>query len=281
MSVRLQVATPGPPTNATINLRQSVTKLTDAQLADFRRAITASMKLSDQRGYSYFAGWHGQPFEWCKHHDPLFLPWHRQYLHFFELSLQDLVPGVTLPWWDWTVLDAIPPAYVAEQAPGGQNPLLVRSVTVYQSGHSQQAPARAPGQAPSTPPLPYASRWSEAMKAKSFLEFSQKIEAIHDDVHVWTGGLMTEITWAAYDPLFFAHHTMIDRAWRIWQHQNPGGTPPPSIIDMKLKPNGMTVRETLEVTDLGYDYAGTADSVPGTVPAPGSGGSGASSGSGV
>jgi tyrosinase len=252
MSIRLQVAKPGPPTNGTINLRQSVTKLTDEQLADFRRAIEGSMQLSDQRGYSYFAGWHGQPFEWCKHHDPLFLPWHRQYLHFFELSLQDVVPGVTLPWWDWTVLDSIPPSYVADQAPAGENPLLIRSVTVYQSGHSQTAPPRAPGQAPSVPALPYATAWKAAMKATSFLEFSQKIEAIHDDVH----------------------HTMIDRAWRIWQHQNPGAVPPPSIIDAKLKPNGMTVRETLEVTDLGYDYAGTADSVPGTVPAAGSGAGG-------
>jgi len=77
---------------------------------------------------------------------------------------------------------------------------------------------------------------------------------------------MSDITWAAYDPLFYAHHTMIDRAWRIWQHQNPGGTPPPSIIDAKLKPNGMTVRETLDVKALGYDYAGSADSVPGTEP---------------
>lgn len=266
MSIQLQVQAPGPPVQGTILLRQSVTKLTDAQLADFRRAVAASMALSDNRGYSYFAGWHGQPFDWCWHHNPLFLPWHRQYLHFFELSLQSLVPGVTLPWWDWTVFDQIPPAYVEDQAPDGPNPLLVRDVTVYQSGRPQPAPPRAPGQAPSVPQLPYARQWQAAMQATSFLEFSQRIEAIHDDVHVWVGGIMSDITWAAYDPVFFAHHTMIDRAWRLWQHQNPGAVPPPSIIDTKLKPNGMTVRETLEVTDLGYDYAGTADSVPGTTP---------------
>ena len=34
---------------------------------------------------------------------PLFLPWHRAYLYFFELALQDQDPAhaVTLPWWDW------------------------------------------------------------------------------------------------------------------------------------------------------------------------------------
>lgn len=31
-----------------------------------------------------------------------FLPWHRQYLRAFELALQEMVPGVTLPYWDWT-----------------------------------------------------------------------------------------------------------------------------------------------------------------------------------
>jgi tyrosinase len=267
MSIQVPVPDPAiPPAQATLSMRQSVTKLTAQQLADLRRAFSAAMKITDNRGFSYFAGWHGQPFDWCWHHHPLFLPWHRQYLYYFELALQGLVPGITLPWWDWTVLDGIPPAYTEDSAPGGPNPLLVREVTIYQSASSQPAPPRQPGQAPSVPQLPYDSQWRQAMQATSFLEFSQRVEAIHDDVHVWVGGIMSDITWAAYDPLFYTHHTMIDRAWRIWQHQNPGGVPPPSIIDAKLKPNGMTVRETLDVKALGYDYAGSADSVPGTEP---------------
>ena len=31
-----------------------------------------------------------------------FCAWHRQYLRAFEKDLQTQVPGVTLPYWDWT-----------------------------------------------------------------------------------------------------------------------------------------------------------------------------------
>ena len=37
------------------------------------------------------------------HLGPAFLPWHREYLHRFELELQKLDPNVTLPYWDWTI----------------------------------------------------------------------------------------------------------------------------------------------------------------------------------
>jgi hypothetical protein len=59
---------------------------------------------------------------------------------------------------------------------------------------------------------------------------------------------------------------MVDRAWRIWQHSNPGARPPQEILDEPLEPRGMTVRQTLDVKGLGYDYAGTEATVPGTRP---------------
>jgi tyrosinase len=162
-------------------------------------------------------------------------------------------------------MSKIPSAYTVKTAGGRQNPLLVRKVEVYRSGQSSDAPERTPGAAP-VPSLPYKTRWDNAMKATSFGEFQQRIERIHDDVHVWVGGIMGDITWAAYDPLFYAHHVMIDRAWRIWQHRHPGALPRSGLLDVALRPNGLKVRDTLDVKQLGYDYAGTASHAPGTVP---------------
>jgi tyrosinase len=48
---------------------------------------------------------------------------------------------------------------------------------------------------------------------------------------------------------------MIDRLWRLWQLRHPGSLPPASILDEALPPFRMTVRQTLSVTALGYDYA--------------------------
>jgi tyrosinase len=251
---------------ATLHHRRSVAKMTASQLADLRQAFRATMALDDDRGFWYHAGWHGEPFNWCEHHTDLFLPWHRAYLHYFELALQAQVPGVSLPWWDWTTMRTLPSAYTDAQAAGEDNPLLVRRVRVYRSKRDQPTPPRAPGATPGVPPLPYKSRWTHAMAATSFGELQQRLEAIHDDIHVWVGGIMQDITWAAYDPIFYAHHVMVDRAWRIWQHRNPGALPRHDLLDVALRPNRMTVRQTLDVKQLGYDYAGSASHAAGTTP---------------
>ena len=120
VSVNRATDTPQVPTVPSVNLRKSVATLTAGDLASLRAAFVAVMGISDERGYQYFAGIHGLPLPgYCVHHDaagvlgnlpvgPLFLPWHRAYLYFFEQALQDQVAGVTLPWWDWTTDPAQP-----------------------------------------------------------------------------------------------------------------------------------------------------------------------------
>ena len=62
---------------------------------------------------------------------------------------------------------------------------------------------------------------------------------------------------AAFDPLFWAHHTMIDRIWSLWQQANPG-VPASGTVSLtqglKLSP-GMNVGQTLDINGLGYIYA--------------------------
>src|ERR1700685_159138 len=62
------------------------------------------------------------------HGHPISPPWHRAYLSFFELSLRDLQPGVTLPWWDWTADRHIPAAYNERDVGGQPNPLFSAKV---------------------------------------------------------------------------------------------------------------------------------------------------------
>jgi tyrosinase len=235
-----------------------VTALQPGQLAAFRRAITAAQKISDERGYQYWAGVHGLPLPiYCQHHTPLFLPWHRAYLYFFERALQDLVPGVTLPWWDWTTdhENGIPRAYSQRRAGSEQNPLF--SSPVQRSGREPGGPARtvrAPGDA-QAPPLPSPQAVERILNLTQFVDFQQQLENVHDGIHVWVGGTMSDIATAAYDPLFWAHHAMIDRLWRLWQLRHPGATPPASLLGQALPPFAMTVRQTLDSDTLGYDYA--------------------------
>jgi len=243
--------------------RRSARRLTPGQLADFRAAITASQAISDDRGFQYWAGIHGLPLPIsCVHHKELFLPWHRAYLYFFEKTLQDRVPGVTLPWWDWTNhAEGIPNPYAKRKANGRKNPLF--DSPIQPSGRaalSQTRTSRTPG---SPGALPSTGEVGTVLENRDFFTFQTQLESIHDGVHIWTGGTMGDIATAAYDPLFWAHHCMIDRLWYLWQLRHPGAGVPASLLDRALAPFPMTVRDTLQVSQLGYDYAASTAATEG------------------
>jgi tyrosinase len=262
-STAVKTATP-----AKLQYRVSADGMSASQLTAFRQAISASKALSDDRGFNYWAGIHGLPLPmYCQHHTNLFLPWHRAYLYFFELSLQDLVAGVTLPWWDWSSAishrSGIPKPYTDTKVGTQANPLYSSPIPAAAQVTSMDGvapPTQTSRQPGNVRQLPSPAQVQAVLQAPNFLDFSQRVEDLHDSVHVWAGGTMAEIPWAAYDPVFFAHHCMIDRLWRLWQLGHTGGLPPQSLLGEALPPFRMTVAQTLSVNSLGYEYASTASS---------------------
>ena len=78
---------------------------------------------------------------------------------------------------------------------------------------------------------------------------------------------MSDQNWAAYDPIFWSHHAMVDRLWRIWQHNNPSAVPTPDVLNTSMTfatSPSLTVSDVLDVTQLGYEYAAQAGSSGGT-----------------
>jgi tyrosinase len=258
--------------------RRSVTQLSDQQLATLRQAFAAVEAISDDRGYQYHAGIHGLPLpKYCKiaHGQALFLPWHRAYLYNFEMALRDQVPDATLPWWDWRVTRDVPDAYAQDSVEGQPNPLFsvrINDLALQQGTRDVDPNARILARQPDTvrepglpdaPPLPTADDISGLMDIGDFLDFQQQLEGFHNDVHVWVGGHMSDIPFAAYDPIFWAHHAMIDRIWRLWQIQHKQAALPPELLASALPPFRLTVAQTIDVTTLGYDYAVTTAHDPG------------------
>lgn len=255
-------------------LRPSVGKLSSAQLQALKDAIGAMAKLSDDRGFQYFARLHGGPpraycqhgysDQWNRYHGaPLFLPWHRAYLHFLELAMQDRVPGVTLAWWDWTSPTShtagVPVGYE-----GAGNPLASQPIA-----HGFNRPRGIPAQSwrePDSPQnLPGSQDLETVLQRRGWMDFSTQLEQqLHNRVHGWVGGAMGSVPIAAFDPIFYAHHCMVDRVWRLWQlrHGQPG--PPAASAHIVLEPFPVTVGDVLDVRRLGYDYAGSTASAEGT-----------------
>lgn len=262
----MTVATPSA-RRAAVQLRhrRSARRLSKRQLADLREAVTLAQGIGDDRGYQYWAGIHGLPNpQYCRHGDPLFLPWHRAYLYFFEKALQDRVPGVTLPWWDWRDhSEALPAAYArARTEEGRKNPLA--SSPIQPAGRRQPNEKRTWRQPGDPSWLPSAEEVAQVRRNRDYFTFQNQLESIHNGVHGFVGGTMGYVATSAYDPIFWAHHCMIDRVWYLWQLDHPGARLPAPYLDLALPPFPMTVRETLDVTALGYDYAAATAAVPGT-----------------
>lgn len=245
--------------------RKNVALLSDDEVGGLREAFAQIKQISaeargDDRGFFQLAGLHGVPYWDCPHHTPqrIFLPWHRAYLYRLEQALADRVSGVTLPWWDWTTTREIPAAFAEEEIGGAPNPLFSTQTLVTPADIRDGRPLIEETSRDPSPPefLPGPADLRAVMEQPSYAVFNDACEEIHDGVHGWVGGTMGNIGYAAFDPIFWPHHTMIDRMWWLWQQQGRmNAVPAPGWERIVLEPFNLTVGDVLNANALGFDYA--------------------------
>ena len=243
---------------APLSVRKNIELLTASELQALSDSYRRMQLISDNRGFNYLAGFHGMPGKYCHTTKILFLPWHRAYLYTFEQALKDQAPSATVPWWDWTSAlsheSGIPAAFAAATDSAGQpNPLLKSFINVPSSVPPMARDTqRVPGD-PQTLPIP--SYVTNLLGMQDFIDFSNQVEDLHNRVHIWVGGDMEHVDYAAYDPLFYSHHAMIDRIWYLWQIRQGLNTIPHQLFEAVLQPFNLKVSDVLDVTKLGYEYA--------------------------
>jgi len=94
-----------------IIIRRNVKSLSHAQKKDFVDAVKGLKAKNNGNSistYDQYVEWHakamGKMVDGVRnlaHSGPIFLPWHREFLRRFELDLREIVPGVSLPYWNW------------------------------------------------------------------------------------------------------------------------------------------------------------------------------------
>lgn len=227
-----------------VKVRKNIDNLQPNELANLRLAFSrlAALPDTDHRSYRNQANIHRDYCDSGIHNSQLFLPWHRAYLYLFELLLQDMVAGVTLPYWDWMSNRAIPAAYAEETVDGQQNPL-------YHAARDFD-----PGALPST------TDYNNAQNALNYRSYGGGPRnpgllenPPHNQVHGAVGLDMGSTNTAATDPMFWAHHANVDRLWAEWQKTHDGSNPP--NLDDVLRPFTLKVRDVLSIGDLGFSYA--------------------------
>lgn len=259
------------------------------QLAALRDAYAKMQALrgDDNRSWISWAGYHGYPQWMCWHHGRigqggprpynLFLPWHRAYLVYWVHAMKDQNEHAVLPWWDWTSVSShhigVPKSFSQAKVARKRNSLFRGPVPPMLSD-PKRFTSRFPG-----PPsaLPTKHDVEAVLALTSFVDLTSQLEDIHDQIHGWTGGTnpspppdggdMGSVATAAFDPIFWSHHCMIDRIWYLWQLRQGVNNIPQDYMDKPLAPFSFNVRDVLDINRLGYEYVDSATDVSGTGPA--------------
>jgi hypothetical protein len=224
----------------------------------------------------------------CQHGSFLFLSWHRMYLYFFERILRAASgdPDLALPYWRWNVQRSLPIAF--RQPANASNPLYEsrRALAINQGA---QLPASAVTTAGALNFNNFSSPFGSGFSFGG-QRVTQPVHQIgphgrleedpHDGIHVLVGGRgvaaqhwMSFPETAARDPIFWLHHAMIDRVWKVWLRQREGRRNPVGndfwmnttfrFFDENGAQVTMRGRDILNtVTQLDYRYD---DDPPGTI----------------
>jgi polyphenol oxidase len=218
-----------------ILLRKSISAFSPAELARLQAAFAAlrGLQESDKRSWIQQADIHALNCGSCTndatqiHFSWTFFPWHRAYLYYVERILGALIEdrSFRLPYWDWENLRTLPPAYTTPAGTGNSLWDMNRDVGLAAGG--------------TLPPFDGSQARVAMLKGiTDFATFGGSAASsgacemdphgpIHVDVGFDGGNDMGDFGFAARDPVFFAHHSNIDKIWSQWNHLSTGpGLPP-------------------------------------------------------
>jgi hypothetical protein len=195
-----------------------------------------------------------------------FLPWHRMFVYFFERIVRQVTgrADFALPYWDYTSTDPTKRGVVPLQFRLPEDP-------VFDCLYRPERTALANGGEPIHKNQPVDSMDIDALMRKeayssagSVMGFCRTMDSgIHGRMHVLIGNAsgMGSVPYAGRDPLFWVHHSNIDRMWASWNRnggRNPSGTDWGQTHFVFVDGNGQRVRRKLSdffsVLALGYDY---------------------------
>ena len=182
----------------------------------------------------------------CQHGSWFFLPWHRMYLGYFEQIVRSIVVQLggpndwTLPYWNYSAgqgSQKLPDAFTGPKLPDGKPNRLFETNRRQGNDSTEflpdgdvdlQSALQEPGFAADAAggsmgfggPV---TAFHHSAGSHGALE-TQPHDLVHDDV----GGFMGDPDTAGYDPIFWLHHTNIDRVWEIWLNLDTRNTNPTS-----------------------------------------------------
>jgi tyrosinase len=193
-------------------MRREITSAAAGTIASFQKAVTWMQGLpgTDPRNWTNQAQIHNMK---CRHDSWLFFPWHRAYLYYFEqiCRVGSGDPNFALPYWNWTITQQIPTAFTTGSLNDG-----TRVANPATFPHFAVDPGIVNGILAQPNFLLFAGAQTVLNDPSQFGPGSGGVEQTpHNNIHGWVGGDMGAFM-SPLDPIFWAHHNMVDQLWVQW-----------------------------------------------------------------
>nr|QCX35557.1 Hemocyanin [Lymnaea stagnalis] len=223
-----------------VAVRKNVDRLTDVEIYELRQALKKFQNDKSVDGYQAIAEFHGDPgkcpnptakdrMACCVHGMPTFPHWHRLLVVQVEDALRRRGSPIGIPYWDWTRPNTKIPdlandvKYIDPKTKDElDNPFHDAEISFLDNNvHTSRDVQKDLSQTP---------LWGDhtelfdafllALEQDNFCDFEVQFEIAHNLIHGLVGGNskygLSSLSYSAFDPIFYIHHSNVDRIWAIW-----------------------------------------------------------------
>lgn len=249
-----------------------------ARLDALKRGVQVmkSRPASNPTSWAFQANVHGTVLSnpnWnkCQHRHWWFLAWHRAYLYYLERMLQKAAnePRLRIPYWNYSATNSrsLPTPFRDPSSSlfvSGRNLVSATDQVTSSSVNITRAMSRT-AFIGSDAQLGFGGGRESVPVQFPFTNKAGSLEVLpHNAIHVQVGGLMNNPSTSAQDPIFFLHHSNIDRLWVDWLASGGGRANPTDSAFLNatfslFNENGVLVTHRVRdfigsTTTLGYYY---------------------------
>src|ERR1700733_8657521 len=195
-------------------IRRNISNLEprDPILQNYKDAITQmkALPMTDGRNWTRQAQIHN---DHCPHGNWFFLPWHREYLVYFERICRKLSGNkkFALPYWNWAVEPNVPDVFWGTGNPMYDSNRLMAQNTLLDPGSIGH---------PILESILSETNFQvfgsyQATTQRQYAGYGRLEGTPHNYIHGAIGGDMGAYM-SPLDPVFWAHHNMIEYCWVDW-----------------------------------------------------------------
>jgi tyrosinase len=270
--------------------RQSLEGLAwnDPIIATYRDAVGIMKQKADSDIFSWvnLSSIHGSDpdtYHYCPHGNWYFLPWHRAFVVTYERIIRNLTSNnaFAMPYWDWTSHPTMPDVFLHPTTPDGKPNALYVNDQGFGMTWTRTWPPQQPMPVSQVGPAvlqsilnstDYEDFGTSRPNGQNSLDPSWVLDGsgaqgvlegnAHNNTHNNIGGWMPSAA-SPRDPIFFMHHSNIDRIWALWNSLGNSNSPDPLWNNMVFTNNfyntdgsffSPQVSDLFVPESLGYTY---------------------------